>query len=89
MNDRHVGNGEVTPAERSVGAGSSPAVEGSSPSVPAIDKPLVYVVDRDNAAAWSVAMKICQAQPRPGQFIPVTAEEFEALKSGVIAIQMP
>jgi hypothetical protein len=54
-----------------------------------IDKQLVYVVDRDNEAAWSVVRAICEAQPRPGQFIPVSAEEFEALKSGVIALAMP
>lgn len=54
-----------------------------------IDRQLVYVVDRDNAAAWSVAIKLCERTPRPGQFIPVTAEEFEALKSGVLALVMP
>jgi hypothetical protein len=54
-----------------------------------IDSQLVYVVDRDNEAAWSVARKICESRPRSGQFVPVTAEEFEALKSGVIALALP
>jgi hypothetical protein len=54
-----------------------------------LDKQLVYAVDRDNQAAWSAVMKIVQAKPRPGQFIPLSADEFEALKSGVIALTLP
>lgn len=55
----------------------------------AIDSQLVYVVDKSNEAAWSVARKICESPPRSGQFIPVSHEEFEALKSGVIALAVP
>lgn len=54
-----------------------------------LDKQLVYVVDRDNKAAWSAVLKIVESQPRPGQFIPLSADEFQALKSGVLALAMP
>lgn len=54
-----------------------------------LDRQLVYVVDRDNRDAWEAMMEICLHGPRPGQVIPVTAEQFAALKSGVLVIQMP
>jgi hypothetical protein len=51
-----------------------------------IDTQLVYIVDRDNKAAWSAYMKIIESRPRPGSIIPLTHEEFEAVRSGSIAL---
>lgn len=42
----------------------------------AIDSQLVYVVDRDNDAAWFVARKICESkQPAQPQYRPATPAE--------------
>lgn len=54
-----------------------------------LDTQLVYAVDRNNEAAWAAMMKICQERLRPGQVIPLSADEFAALKSGVLVLQMP
>jgi hypothetical protein len=48
----------------------------------------VYVVDISNRAAWSVMMKLAE-DCRPGCVIPVTAEEFDALKDGIIVLLPP
>ncbi len=47
-----------------------------------------YLVNRDDKKAWAMVQKLCK-NAKPGQFIPVTAEEFEALKISVIRIELP
>ena len=53
-----------------------------------LHKKAIYVVDRDNEAAWSVMRKIAD-NCKPGAVIPVTAEEFEALRDGVMVVIPP
>lgn len=53
-----------------------------------LHKKAIYVVDRDNDAAWSVMRKIADTC-KPGAVIPVTAAEFEALRDGVIVLIPP
>ena len=50
--------------------------------LPKIDR---YFVKRSDAAAWSVMKKMCKNY-RPGAVIPVTDEEFTALRKSVIII---
>lgn len=52
------------------------------------DKQLVYAINRDDDAAWSCMMKIIK-NPRPGAIIPLTQEEFDALKESVLVLQLP
>lgn len=54
-----------------------------------LDSQLIYAVDRDNADAWGAMLAILQANPKPGSVIPLTAKQFEALKSGVLVLQLP
>lgn len=53
-----------------------------------LHKKAVYVVDRDNEAAWSLMRKLCE-HSKPGAVIPVTHEEFEVLRDGVIVLMPP
>lgn len=54
-----------------------------------IDTQLVYAVDRENEAAWTAFMKILEARPRPGSVIPLSRDEFEAIKSGAMVLALP
>ena len=52
------------------------------------DKQLCYVVNRDDEAAWSAMMKIIK-NPGPGAIIPLSQEEFDALKEYVLVLCLP
>lgn len=51
-------------------------------------KKAVYVVNRDNKAAWSAMLKLA-ANCQPGKIIPVTGDEFQAIKDGMIILMPP
>ncbi len=55
-------------------------------SLPAKD---LYVVDKSDEAAMAVVRKICTERRKFGAMVPVTHEEFEALKGAVIRIELP
>lgn len=57
--------------------------------MPQFDKQLVYAVNRDNEAAWRAVMKIAGSAPLPGQLIPLSHEEFTAIKDGVFVLKLP
>lgn len=55
-----------------------------------IDRTLVYVVDESDPDAMSVVRKLCgDGRPKPGQFIPVTAGEYRALRKSVTILVLP
>jgi hypothetical protein len=53
-----------------------------------LHKKAVYAVDRDNEAAMTLIQKLA-ASCRPGHIIPVTHEEFEVLRDGLIVLMPP
>lgn len=52
------------------------------------DKQLCYAVNRNDEAAWNCMMKIIK-NPKPGAVIPLTQEEFDALKESVLVLCLP
>jgi len=55
--------------------------------MPELDKKDVFIVDKSNKAAKSLMMKLCK-DCKPGAVIFVTDEEFAALKTGVIRLEV-
>lgn len=53
-----------------------------------LDVKRVYVVDESNEAAWSLMLKICRNGVKNGAVIPISKEEFMALKDAVIILDL-
>ena len=55
-----------------------------------ISRQRVYVVNRENPAAWSAVVKIAaRHNMKPGSVIPLTQDEFDALKDDIVCLELP
>lgn len=44
-----------------------------------------FAINRDDKIAWKAAVKLCE-EGKPGAFVPLTSEEFDAIKRSVRVI---
>lgn len=53
-----------------------------------LPKKHVFVVDKNNKSAMAVMMKLCRNKLQHGSVVTVTPEEFDALKDGVLILDI-